>query len=55
MLAAQQAGDLAAMRRAAEGMVNLIAGPTGQQAGDLDGDGTATNPGDGFGLLPNGE
>ena len=55
MLAAQKAGDLATMRRDAEGMVNLIAGPTGQGAGDLDGDGTVTDPGDGFGLLLNGD
>jgi hypothetical protein len=55
MLAAQKAGDLATMRRNAEGMVNLIAGPKGEHAGDLDGDGTATDPGDGFGLLLNGD
>src|SRR5262249_13197729 len=54
LLAAQQAGDLTKMKRTAEGIVNLIAGPTGQGAGDLDGDGTITNPGDGFGLLLNG-
>jgi hypothetical protein len=55
LLAAQQAGDFATMRRDAEALVNLIAGPGGEGGGDLDGDGTVTNPGDGFGLLLNGK
>ena len=54
LLAAQQNGDLAGMKRAAEGLVNLIAGPEGDQHADHDGDGTVTDPGDGFGLLLNG-
>jgi serine/threonine-protein kinase len=52
---AQQAGDGATMRREAEALVNLIAGPGGEGGGDLDGDGTVTDPGDGFGLLLNGK
>jgi serine/threonine-protein kinase len=55
ILTAQQAGDGATMRRDAEALVNLIAGPGGEGGGDLDGDGTVTNPGDGFGLLLNGK
>jgi hypothetical protein len=55
MLAAQQAGDGPTMRREAEALVNLITGPGGEGGGDLDGDGTVTNPGDGFGLLLNGK
>ena len=52
LTAAQQAGDLAAMRRAAEGIVNLIADrPAG---GRPHGRRQPTNPGDSFGLLPNG-
>ncbi len=55
LMTAQQVGDLATLRRDAEGLVNLIAGPGGEGGGDLDGDGTITNPGDGFGLLLNGK
>lgn len=52
ILDAQKAGDLAGMRREAEGLVNLIEGRGGADYGDLDGDGTITDPSDGFGLLP---
>jgi len=52
ILDAQKAGDLARMRREAEGLVNLIEGQGGADFGDLDGDGSVTDPGDGFGLLP---
>ncbi|HEU5319054.1 MAG TPA: hypothetical protein VFX49_23285 [Chloroflexota bacterium] len=44
--------DLAAMRRKAEHLVNLVEGSHGAYAGDLDGDGRAEDPGDGVGLLP---
>ena len=50
----QSADDLSALRRHAEHVYNLLAGSLDQQFGDLDGDGHARNPGDGFGLLPNG-
>jgi tRNA A-37 threonylcarbamoyl transferase component Bud32 len=52
ILDAQKAGDLAGMKREAEGLVNLIEGEGGADFGDLDGDGVITNPSDGFGLLP---
>jgi len=52
MLDAQQAGKLDDMKLQAEGLVNLIEGKGGQEYGDLDGDGTITDPSDGFGLLP---
>jgi len=55
MLAAQQAGNLAETRHNAEALVNVIEGKNGQDFGDVDGDGTVTNPGDGFGLLLNGD
>ena len=44
--------DLDELKRQAEGLVNLIEGDGGEDYGDLDGDGTATDFGDGFGLLP---
>jgi serine/threonine protein kinase len=52
ILDAQKVGDLAAMKREAEGLVNLIEGQGGADYGDLNGDGTITDPSDGFGLLP---
>ncbi len=52
---AQAAGDTAGARRHAEHVFNLIAGSRDQQFGDLNGDGRAQNPGDGFGLLENGD
>ncbi|HVO68718.1 MAG TPA: protein kinase [Aggregatilineaceae bacterium] len=52
ILEAQKSGDLAAMKREAEGLVNLIEGEGGADFGDLDSDGVITNPSDGFGLLP---
>ncbi len=53
-LAALQAQNLPQVKQAAEGIINLIEGNGGEHAGDLDGDGIVTNPGDGFGLLPSG-
>jgi tRNA A-37 threonylcarbamoyl transferase component Bud32 len=52
MLDSQEEGDLDELKSQAEGLVNLIEGEGGEHFGDLDGDGTGTNPGDGFGLLP---
>jgi plastocyanin len=51
---AQAAGDLEGVKRHAEHMYNLIAGSLDPQFGDLNGDSRSQNPGDGFGLLPNG-
>lgn len=51
---AQAAGDLAGVKRHAEHVFNLIAGSLDPRFGDLNGDGRSQNPGDGFGLLPNG-
>ena len=42
---------LAAVHEHAEHVVNIIEGSDGPNFGDLDGDGTAQNPGDGFGVL----
>jgi len=55
MLAAYQAGDAAGVARAAEAVHNLLVGPQGEGYGDLDGDGQTTDPGDGYGLLLNGD
>ncbi|HYF62468.1 MAG TPA: DUF420 domain-containing protein [Herpetosiphonaceae bacterium] len=52
---ARAAGDSAALNRHAEHVFNLLAGSRDAAFGDLDGDGKAQNPGDGFGLLQNGE
>jgi plastocyanin len=53
--ASQAAGDLAGVRRHAEHVYNLTAGSRDARFGDLDGDGRSQNPGDGFGLLENGD
>jgi plastocyanin len=50
----QQAGDAEALRRHGEHAYNLLAGSLDARFGDLSGDGRSQNPGDGFGLLPNG-
>jgi len=42
--------DLAEARRHAEHIINVIEGKEGKHFGDLDGDGMAQNPGDGFGV-----
>lgn len=52
---AQTARDVSGIQRHAEHVYNLIAGSRDPQFGDLDGDGVAQNPGDEFGLLPNGD
>jgi plastocyanin len=52
---AQAAGDLASVKLHAEHLVNIIEGAKGANYGDLNKDGKVTNPGDGFGLLPNGD
>lgn len=46
------ANDLNQARRHAEHVVNILEGKNGPHYGDLDGDGLAQNPGDGFGVLP---
>jgi plastocyanin len=51
---AQTKGDLANLKRHAEHVYNLIAGSRDPKFGDLNGDGRSQNPGDGFGLLLNG-
>ncbi len=51
---AQAAGKLADVKLHAEHLVNVIEGSQGAHYGDLNKDGQITNPGDGFGLLPNG-
>lgn len=55
MLAAFDANDKAAAMKNAEAIVNLIVGSQSPDYGDLDGDGEVTDPGDGYGLLLNGE
>jgi hypothetical protein len=45
-------GDVVEVRRQAEALVNIIEGQGGANYGDLDGDGTVSDPSDGFGVLP---
>jgi hypothetical protein len=52
LIAAQDDKDDAKTNRTAEALVNIIEGEGGNNYGDLDGDGTISNPGDGYGLLP---
>ena len=52
---AQAAGDIEGVNRHAEHVFNLVAGSRDPKFGDLNGDGRAQNPGDGFGLLQNGD
>jgi plastocyanin len=44
-------GNLKTVRRHAEHLVNLIEGESGEHYGDLDGDGSLEDPGDGVGLV----
>lgn len=52
---AYNAGDFFLERGHAEHIVNIIEGAQGGNFGDLRGDGKIQNPGDGFGLLQNGD
>jgi plastocyanin len=55
MVDALKANDLATVKLHAEHLVNLIEGSKGPDYGDLNKDGQITNPGDGYGLLKNGD
>jgi hypothetical protein len=56
VLSAYEAGDEESMRTNAEAVINMIVGNQGgDYYGDWDGNGESLDPGDGFGLLPNGE
>lgn len=55
MLTAFEGGDDIALRQHAEGMLNLILGNQSPEYQDWNGDGTVSDPSDGFGLLLNGE
>lgn len=55
MLAAYQNGDPAAVRRQAESMLNLLVGSQSPDYKDWDGDGQLNDPGDGYGLMLNGD
>ena len=55
MLTSYEAGDEAAARKNAEAVMNMIVGAQSDQYGDLDKDGDVTDPGDGFGILLNGD
>jgi plastocyanin len=52
---AQASGNLATVKLHAEHLVNIIEGAKGPDYGDLNKDGKVTNPGDGYGLLLNGD
>jgi plastocyanin len=52
---AVRGNDLDGVKRHAEHIVNLIEGQKGKDYGDLNKDGKVQNPGDGFGLLENGD
>jgi plastocyanin len=52
---AAASGQLPAVKQHAEHIVNLIEGTKGSNYGDLDKNGAVENPGDGFGLLKNGD
>lgn len=52
---ALDAGDFRLEKLHAEHIVNIVEGAQGQDFGDLNGDGKVQNPGDGFGLLQNGQ
>lgn len=53
--AAFDADNLPLARLHAEHLINMVEGRQGELFGDGDGDGKVRNPGDGFGILPNGE
>ncbi|NOH04112.1 MAG: protein kinase [Chloroflexi bacterium] len=52
---AYENGDDEAMQASAEAIINVIAGSQSQDFKDWDGDGKINNPGDGYGLLLNGD
>jgi hypothetical protein len=55
LLAAFEAGDEAGLDLHAERMLNVIVGSQSQEYKDWNGDGAVDDPGDGYGLLLNGE
>ncbi len=55
MLAAFEAGNRKEVRNNAEAIVNMIVGSQDASHIDWDGNGTVNDPGDGFGILVNGE
>ena len=55
MLDSYESGNEALVRSQAEGMVNVIVGEQSPDHKDWDNNGTLNNPGDGFGLLLNGD
>jgi serine/threonine protein kinase len=55
MLAAYQSGDEAGMRRQAEAILNVLVGNQSPDHKDWDGDGLVSDPGDGYGMLLNGD
>ena len=55
MLAAYQVDDEAKVRSLAEGMLNVIVGKQSENHKDWDNDSNVNDPGDGFGLLLNGD
>lgn len=55
MLAAYQAGDEIKVRSQAEGMLNIIVGKQSPDYKDWDNNGSIDDPGDGFGMLLNGD
>ncbi len=55
MLAAYQAKDEAATRSQAESILNLLVGSQSEDYRDWDGDGKISDPGDGYGMLLNGD
>ncbi|HSJ87945.1 MAG TPA: protein kinase, partial [Anaerolineales bacterium] len=55
LLAAYQANDEAKVRSLSEGMLNVIVGKQSENHKDWDNDGKVNDPGDGFGLLLNGD
>jgi serine/threonine protein kinase len=55
MLAAYQTGNQAATRRQAEAILNLLVGSQSPDHRDWNADGRITDPGDGYGMLTNGQ
>lgn len=55
MLASYESGNEPQVRSQAEGMINLIVGNQSPEYKDWDNNGTINDPGDGFGLLLNGD